>query len=129
MRDPERIPPTGAPDFTERLRSLYAAFNARDIDVVLAAMTADVDWPNAWEGGRLRGKDQVRDYWTRQWAEIDPRVEPTEFRTLRDGRVSVEVDQIVRDRSGALLSANTVRHLYTFSDGLVARMDVEPEVP
>jgi hypothetical protein len=117
------------PDFTELLRSLYDAFNARDIDAMLAEMTDDVDWPNAWEGGRLRGKDQVRDYWTRQWGEIDPRVEPTDFRTLPDGRVSVEVDQVVRDRSGALLGANNVRHQYTFRDGLVARMDVEPEVP
>jgi nuclear transport factor 2 (NTF2) superfamily protein len=117
------------PDFTQRLRTLYDAFNARDIDAVLAAMTDDVDWPNAWEGGRLRGKDQVRDYWTRQWAEIDPHVEPTEIRALRDGRISVEVDQVVRDKSGALLGANNVRHQYTLRDGLVARMDVEPEVP
>jgi nuclear transport factor 2 (NTF2) superfamily protein len=113
----------------QRLRGLYDAFNARDIDTVLAAMTDDVDWPNAWEGGRLRGKDQVRDYWTRQWAEIDPRVEPTAFRALRDGRISVEVDQVVRDKSGALLGANNVRHQYTFRGGLVARMEVEPEVP
>jgi hypothetical protein len=37
----------------ERLRATYAAFNARDIDAVLAQMTADVDWPNAWEGGHV----------------------------------------------------------------------------
>src|SRR5205085_3557006 len=39
-----------------------AAFNAREIAAVLGAMTEDVDWPNAWEGGRLRGKEAVRDY-------------------------------------------------------------------
>jgi ketosteroid isomerase-like protein len=32
------------------LRATYEAFNARDIDAVLRHMTADVDWPNAWEG-------------------------------------------------------------------------------
>lgn len=52
--------------------SLYAAFNARDIDTVLAAMTSDVDWPNGWEGGRIVGHDDVRDYWERQWAAVDP---------------------------------------------------------
>ena len=31
----------------------YAAFNARDIDGVLEQMTEGVDWPNAWEGGRV----------------------------------------------------------------------------
>jgi ketosteroid isomerase-like protein len=44
-----------------QLRELYAAFNAREIAAVLGAMTEDVDWPNAWEGGRLRGKEAVRD--------------------------------------------------------------------
>jgi hypothetical protein len=44
----------------ERLRATYVAFNARDIDAVLAQMTADVDWPNAWEGGRVQGRDAVR---------------------------------------------------------------------
>jgi len=43
------------------LRSLYAAFNARDIDAALATMTADVDWPNDWEGGRVVDYDQIRD--------------------------------------------------------------------
>jgi hypothetical protein len=42
-----------AMDPVERLRATYAAFNARDIDAVLAQMTADVDWPNAWEGGHV----------------------------------------------------------------------------
>jgi ketosteroid isomerase-like protein len=40
-----------------QLRSPYVAFNARDIDGVLAAMTEDVDWTNAWEGGRLHGRE------------------------------------------------------------------------
>ena len=93
-------------------------------DAVLDAMTDDVEWPNAWEGGRLRGKDAVRDYWTRQWAEIDPRVEPAEIATLADGRVAVDVDQTVRDRAGSLLGSGRVHHVYTFVDGLVARMDV-----
>jgi hypothetical protein len=112
-------------DHHRRLEELYAAFNARDIDAVLGAMTDDVDWPNAWEGGRLRGKDAVRDYWTRQWAEIDPRVEPAAIATLPDGRIAVDVEQIVRDRAGSLVGSGRVRHVYTFADRLVARMDVE----
>jgi hypothetical protein len=50
-----RTPPATAMDRRERLQATYAAFNARDIDAVLAQMTADVDWPNAWEGGRVQG--------------------------------------------------------------------------
>jgi len=109
----------------QQLRTLYVAFNARDAEAVLARTADDVDWPNAWEGGRVRGHAAVRDYWTRQWAEIDPHVEPVGFATLPDGRVAVEVDQTVRDRTGALLGAGRVRHLYELRDGLVVRMDVE----
>ena len=112
-------------DSEQRLRALYAAFNAREIDKVLAALAEDVDWPNAWEGGRLRGREEVRGYWTRQWAEIDGRVEPVGFETRPDGRVAVEVDQTVRDLEGALLSEGRVRHVYAFRDGLVVAMEVE----
>jgi hypothetical protein len=108
----------------QRLRHTYAAFNARDIDRVLAQMTADVDWPNAWEGGRVVGHAAVRDYWTRQWAEIDPHVEPTAFATLPDGRVEVEVHQVARALDGTVLADGVVRHTYAFRDGLVERMDV-----
>lgn len=37
----------------ERIRAFLAAFNGRAIDAALAAMTADVDWSNGWEGGRI----------------------------------------------------------------------------
>jgi nuclear transport factor 2 (NTF2) superfamily protein len=113
-------------DTEQRLRALYVAFNAREIDTVLAALHEDVDWPNAWEGGRLRGRAAVRDYWTRQWAEIDGQVEPVEFTTLPDRRVAIEIDQTVRDLNGTLLSEGRVRHVYAFAeDGLVTSMEVE----
>ena len=77
----------------QRLRELYDAFNARDIETALAAMIDDVDWPNAWEGGRVQGREAVRSYWTRQWAELDSWVEPVTVRTRSDGRVAVDVRQ------------------------------------
>jgi ketosteroid isomerase-like protein len=91
---------------------------------MLEQMTEDVDWPNAWEGGRLVGRDAVRDYWTRQWAEIDPHVEPVAITRLPDGRFEVEVAQTVRSLDGSVLSENTVAHTYTIRDGLIVRMDV-----
>ncbi|MGH9765311.1 MAG: nuclear transport factor 2 family protein, partial [Blastocatellia bacterium] len=53
------------------LSDVYNKFNARDIDAVLAALHPEVDWPNGWEGGRVHGHAEVRDYWTRQWKELD----------------------------------------------------------
>ncbi|HUA69986.1 MAG TPA: nuclear transport factor 2 family protein [Solirubrobacteraceae bacterium] len=111
--------------YERQLEALYAAFNARDIDALLAGMTDDVDWPNAWERGRLHGKHAVRDYWTRQWREIDPRVEPVAFNRHPSGGVAVEVQQIVRTRDGALVSESMVVHVYSFRGGLVSHMDIE----
>lgn len=44
------------------LRAACAAFNARDIDAVLALMTSDVGWPRAFKGGFVVGPEEVRDY-------------------------------------------------------------------
>ncbi|HEV2979887.1 MAG TPA: nuclear transport factor 2 family protein [Solirubrobacteraceae bacterium] len=112
-------------DHLQYFRDLYDAFNRRDADAVLARTTGDVDWPNAWKGGRLTGHDAVRAYWSEQWAEIGPRVEPLSAEPRADGRVAVTVRQTIRSRDGALLGDQEVIHLYTLRGVLIARMDVE----
>jgi hypothetical protein len=107
------------------LRRAYAAFNARDVDAVVALMHPDVDWPNAFEGGRVRGHDEVRAYWERQFAQISPQVVPRAFAQRPDGRVAVDVHQVVRSLRGETLADGTVVHVYTLRDGLVERMDIE----
>jgi ketosteroid isomerase-like protein len=116
---------TSVPEPEDLLRSAYQAFNARDIDAALALVDPDVDWPNAWEGGRVRGRDAVRDYWTRQFAEISSTVEPEGFSHEPDGAVVVDVHQVVRTADGDdLLSDSKVRHRWWLRDGLAVRMDV-----
>jgi ketosteroid isomerase-like protein len=111
-------------ELQRRLIGLYAAFNARDVPTVLAALAADVDWANGWEGGSVRGHDAVRDYWTRQWAQIDPTVTPTGFEREPDGRVAVHVHQTVRNLDGAVVGEGTTTHVYAFRDGLVTQMEI-----
>jgi ketosteroid isomerase-like protein len=107
------------------IRAAYRAFNERDIDAALALMHPEVDWPNAWEGGRVSGRDAVREYWTRQFAAISSRVDPEAFSDGPDGSVTVDVHQVVHDAgTGELLSDSRVRHRYRLEDGLVTRMDV-----
>jgi ketosteroid isomerase-like protein len=109
----------------QALRETYRAFNERDIDAALELMHPEVDWPNAWEGGRVVGRDAVRDYWTRQFAEISSNVEPDSFTEEPDGAVTVDVHQVVHDaKSGDLLTDSRVRHRYWFDGGLVTKMDV-----
>jgi len=69
----------------ELLTAAYAAFNRRDIDAVLELMSPDVDWPNGMEGGRVHGHREVRAYWTRQWAVVDPHVEPVRIERRSSG--------------------------------------------
>ena len=42
-----------------------------------------------------------------------------------DGRIAVDVHQIVRSLDGEPIADNRVIHAYTFRDWLVVRMDVE----
>jgi ketosteroid isomerase-like protein len=112
-------------DAQQTLRAAYRAFNDRDIEGAVELMHAEVDWPNAWEGGRVVGRAAVRDYWTRQFASISSHVEPEVFCVEPDGSITVEVRQVTREaRSGELLSDSRVRHRYRMRDGLIARMDV-----
>jgi ketosteroid isomerase-like protein len=113
------------PSIEQTLRSAYRAFNARDVDAALELMDPNVDWPNAWEGGRVVGRAAVRDYWTRQFAAIRSRVEPEGFTDEPDGSVTVDVHQVVHDAgTGELLSDSRVQHRYRVADGLIVRMDV-----
>jgi ketosteroid isomerase-like protein len=106
------------------LRRAYAAFNARDIDGALELMQPDVDWPNGMEGGREVGHDAVRAYWTRQFGLIDSHVEPVGFTEDAEGRLVVDVDQVVRDLDGVVIADQRVQHVYTLRDGLIVRMDI-----
>jgi hypothetical protein len=90
-------------------------------------------WPpctRTWIGrtaGRAaasEGTDQVREYWTRQWAAIDPTVEPVGFSTDPEGRAVVSVHQIVRDLHGRVVSDGITVHVYRIEDGLIRNMEI-----
>jgi ketosteroid isomerase-like protein len=108
----------------EILRSLYRQFNARDVEAVLASLHPEVVWANGMEGGYAYGRQGVREYWARQWAMIDPHVEPVRFREEAGSVVEVEVHQIVRDLEGKLLFDKTVGHVFHMEDGLVRRFEI-----
>jgi hypothetical protein len=111
-------------DEVELLKRVYDRFNARDMETVLAAMHEDVIWANGMEGGHVRGRNEVRSYWTRQWAMIDPHVEPVAFADGPDGEVIVEVHQVVRHLNGNLLADKMVGHVFRIENGFVKRFDI-----
>lgn len=108
----------------ELITQAYRAFNARDVEAVLAALSPQVLWANGMEGGYLHGQAAVREYWERQWQVLDPHVEPRRIHRQPDGRFQVTVHQVVRDRAGTLLADQEVLHVYTIENGLIQRMDI-----
>src|SRR5215475_12847503 len=106
------------------IEQAYSAFNKRDIDGALALMTHDVSWPKASEGGTVLGREEIRAYWTRQWGEFDPHVEPLRITEEDDGKFHVRVHQLVKNLQGDVLSDSEVLHVFTVSAGLIAAMDL-----
>jgi hypothetical protein len=107
------------------IKNAYAAFNAWDIDAILAVMHPEVKWSKAWEGDYATGHDEVRAYWERQWKEIDPKVTPVAFRERENDTLEVEVDQRVKDLDGNILFNGKVKHIYVINDGLLQQMNIE----
>jgi hypothetical protein len=88
-------------------------------------MSEEVSWPKASEGGRVVGKKEIREYWARQWAEFDPRVEVLEVADRKDGKVAVKVRQLVKTLQGDVVSDTKLWHVYAIANGLIERMDID----
>ena len=111
-------------DTTTLIRQACSAFNKRDIDGALALMTQDASWPKASAGGRIAGKEEIRAYWIRKWAEFDPHVEPLAMTGEDGGQTRVRVRQLVKSLEGDILSDGEVLHVFIVRSGLIAAMEL-----
>jgi hypothetical protein len=118
-----------APSTQHLLQHAYAAFNNRDLATALLAMHPDVEWPNGLEGGVVHGRDEVADYWTRQWRAIDPHVDPVRIDAEDDQHLIVAVHQIIRNLTGQIVSERFLEHAYLVEDGLIKRMEIRGTEP
>ena len=114
-----------ASKYEDLIRKAYSAFNARDIDTALSTMHPEVQWPKAFEGGYVTGHSAIREYWTRQWTEINPNVQPVGFNERQDGTLEITVYQKVKDLQDNTIFDGTVKHIYSLQEGLLRRMDIE----
>jgi hypothetical protein len=87
-------------------------------------MHPDVVWANGMEGGHVHGRNEVRSYWNRQWAIIDPHVELVEISLKGKGEVVVNVHQVVHDPKGNILAGRLVIHIFQMRNGLIQRLDI-----
>jgi len=108
------------------LTQVYEAYNRQDFAAFSAFLTPDVDWPNQLQGTRVIGPDAVAAQWRETAKTIVVDLAPVSFSAAPDGRVVVDVNQIVRNLSGQIWSDSCVRHLFTLEGDRIARLDVEP---
>lgn len=106
----------------ELIEQAYAAYNRQDTDALLACVSENVDWPDGQ--ARLRGKQDLRIYWTRQWTETRTHDEVLEIATPMPDRAIVRIGQVVRALTGAVVSAGTFEHAYLIKDCLIMRLDI-----
>ena len=109
----------------ELIEKAYINFNARIIPAILETMQPDVAWPKGWEGGYIKGHKEVEAYWTKQWSEINPTVHPVGFTERDNGQIEVAVHQVAKGLDGTLLFDGTVKHIYTFTNDLIQKMEIE----
>jgi hypothetical protein len=108
----------------EFLRKLYDNFNKREIEIVLSMIVEDVKWANGLEGGFIYGRDNVREYWRKQFEVFNPQLEILKIETDETGHLIVNVHQIVKDLKGELLAEKTVKQIFTFEDGLIRTFEI-----
>ena len=107
----------------EFFHALYDSFNRRDIEATIAAMAPDVKWANGFEGGFEHGRDAVRDYWKRQFEQVDPRVTPLRIESDGD-RTTVKVHQLVKDLDGRVIGDSEVTHIFRRKNGLIESFEI-----
>jgi hypothetical protein len=106
------------------LQNLYDAFNKREIETLLSMMDENVKWANGMEGGFVFGRQNVREYWRKQFELINPQLEALAFKTDEKNREVVTLRQIVRDLDGNLLIDKTVEHIFTIENGLIKVFEI-----
>jgi hypothetical protein len=106
------------------LQNLYDAFNRREIETILSMIDENVKWANGMEGGFVHGRDNVREYWQKQFAVINPQLTPLKFRIDEKERNTVDVHQTVYDLQGNVLLKKSVKQIFTIENNLIKVFEI-----
>ncbi len=110
-------------DRRDLLMRAYAAYNGQDVEALLAGVSDDIDWPDG--ARRQHGKEAVRSYWTEQWTRTRTHDEPVRFTQLDDGRIAVDISQVVRSLDGSVISRSHFVHVHRIDGDRISRLDIE----
>lgn len=128
MNQPERPgQPSVERDVTQAERDLllraFAAYNAQDVEGLLALVSDDVDWPDGLH--RLQGHGALRGYWTAQWLRTRTHDQPLQLSRRADGRVAVRLTRVVRSLDGRVLDHGTFDYVFRLDASHIVRLDIE----
>ncbi len=104
---------------------LHAALDRRDLDAVMVLMHPDVRFENFLDGGELVGLVEVRAFYQRLFDTLSPGFDVLATEILPDGRVRIDMQVAVHDRSGHLWSDSRSGAVYSLADGLVTGVVLE----
>jgi ketosteroid isomerase-like protein len=102
----------------------YEAFNRRDLAAIGADFHADVEWPDILDGGTLKGRQTVIDYFARQFELMIPDARLISVAEEPPARLVADIQYAVRGLKGSLWSDTRAKLAYDFRDGLILRMTV-----
>jgi ketosteroid isomerase-like protein len=110
----------------EIVRTALEAFNRRDFEAALDLMSDDVTWVPflaKTETPLLRGKDEIREAWARQFDVMDLEVEVERLTASDESRVVSETRMRGRGLGSELAVDAAFVQLVTFRDGLVSSVE------
>ena len=130
LAHPSRGVPVSAEENTRHAQSAYEAFGRGDMPALAEMMADDIEWvipgaPNENPvAGTYRGKDEVLGWFGKLAEDLDfSTFEPREFIAQGDKVVSiVYAEATVRGTGRSVV--NNEAHVWTFSDGKLARFQV-----
>lgn len=106
------------------VRELYARFNEADIDGVVELLAPDVEMPDVLHGRTLRGVEEARAFWEREFQLVEPSITVREVVEVGNAVLAV-VYQETYDRNGgqSLGPGVAAVHRLTFRRDRVAAIE------
>lgn len=97
--------------------------------MIISLMHPNVKWANGMDGGFVYGRDNVREYWRKQFEIIKSQLEPLNYETDENNRNVVTVHHIIRDLEGKVLAEMTNQHIFTIENGLIILFEIGDAKP
>jgi ketosteroid isomerase-like protein len=113
----------------ELIREGIEAFNRRDFDAALEAVSDDVTWERFLSRAEadspyVRGKEELRAVWESQVEAVDIRIEPEEFIAAGDDKVVVPSRMVAHGSGSEIALSAPVTWVWTIDEtGRTAKVE------